>query len=131
MAARASARPIVSVMTNVASDMAYLVRTEFRLARAELGEKFSAMSSAGIYIGVGAAFALSGLIVVLFDIAHWIVVAGLAYPWALLIVGLVSLVLGLIAARTGVSRIRSSQLMPERTLEQMREDFAVAKEHVG
>jgi len=131
MAVRAGPRPMVSVVTSVASDLAYLVQTEFRLARAELSEKLSAISSAGLYIGVGAAFALSGLIVVLFDIAHWIAVWGLAYPWALLIVGLVSLALGAVFALAGVNKVRTSELVPERTLEQMREDIAVAREHVG
>jgi hypothetical protein len=42
MATKESARPIVSLMTHVASDLAYLVQTEFRLARAELREKTSA-----------------------------------------------------------------------------------------
>ena len=41
MATRETTRPIVSVMTHVASDLAYLVQTEFRLARAGIGEKLS------------------------------------------------------------------------------------------
>jgi|SRR5271165_3841827 len=131
MAVRARARPIVSVMTSVASDVGYLIRTEFRLARAELGEKLSEVSNAAIFMGVGAALALSGLIVLLFCIATWISVWGLFYGWALLIVSLVAIALGGIAALIGVNKIRSAELVPERTLEQVREDYAVAKEHMG
>ena len=48
MVARETSRPLVSLMTHVASDLAYLVQTEFRLARAEVGEKFATVSNAGV-----------------------------------------------------------------------------------
>ena len=130
MATRDTTRPIVSLMTHVASDLAYLVQTEFRLARAEIGEKLSAFSNAGVYLALGAVFALSGLIVLLFDIAQWITAAGLAYEWSLLIVAVVALVIAALAAMAGIQRLKSSNLVPDRTLEQMREDYAVAKEHM-
>ena len=130
MPLRETTRPIVSVMTQVASDLAYLVQTEFRLARAEMGEKLSAASNAGVYLGLGAVIALAGLIVLLFDIARWITVAGLASEWSLLIVAVVTLAIGAMLAMAGVSKIRNSALVPTRTLEQVREDYVVAREHV-
>lgn len=130
MATRESSRPIVSLMTHVASDLAYLVQTEFRLARAELGEKMSAASDAGIYLAFGGAVALGGFIALLFDIASWINAAGLSYPWSLLIVAVVALVIGAALAMVGANRLKGSALVPSRTLDQMREDYVVAKEHV-
>jgi uncharacterized membrane protein YqjE len=130
MATRETSRPIMSLMTEVASDLAYLVQTEFRLARTEVGEKVAAMSSAGVWLGLGAALALAGLIVLLFDIARWITVAGLPAEWSLLIVAVVTLVVGGIVAMVGVNRMRASELVPDRTLGQMREDYVTAKEHV-
>ncbi len=130
MPLRETTRPIVSVVTQVASDLAYLVQTEFRLARAEMGEKLSAASNAGVYLGLGAVIALAGLIVLLFDIARWITVAGLASEWSLLIVAGVTLAIGAVLAMAGVSKIRNSALVPTRTLEQVREDYVVAREHV-
>jgi uncharacterized membrane protein YqjE len=130
MATRETTRPIVSVMTQVASDLAYLVQTEFRLARAEMGEKLSAISNAGAYLGLGGVIALAGLIVLLFDIAQWITVAGLPYEWSLLIVALVTLAIGAVLAIAGVNRMKGADLAPKRTLEQVREDYVVAKEHV-
>jgi len=123
-------RPIVSLMTHVASDLAYLVQTEFRLARAEIGEKLSAASNAGVYLALGAVFALSGLIVFLLDIARWLAVAGLAYEWGLLIVAVVALVIGALAAMAGVQRLKASNLVPDRALEQVRADYATAREHM-
>jgi hypothetical protein len=129
MATRESARPIVSLMTHVASDLAYLVQTEFRLARAEMSEKVSVASNAGVYLTIGGVIALGGFIALLFDIASWINAAGLSYPWSLLIVALVTLAIDGTLAMTGVNRLKGSALVPKRTLEQMREDYTVAKEH--
>lgn len=131
MPTRETSRPIVSVMTQVASDLAYLVQTEFRLARAEMGEKLSAASNGGAYLGAGGVIALAGLIALLFDIAQWITVAGLPYQWSLLIVAVVTLAIGAVLAIAGVARVRRATSAPIRTIEQMREDYVVAKEHVG
>ena len=130
MATRETSRPIASLLTHVASDLAYLVQTEFRLARTEMGEKLSEASNAGVYLGLGGAIALAGLIVLLFDVARWIALAGLAYEWSLLIVAVVALAIGAALAMTGVSRLNGSAFVPERTLEQMRSDYVVAKEQV-
>jgi Putative Actinobacterial Holin-X, holin superfamily III len=130
MPTKETTRPIVSLMTHVASDLAYLVQTEFRLARAEMAEKLSAASGAGVYLGLGAGIALAGFIVLLFDIAQWITVAGLASEWSLLIIGGVTLVIGGLLAIAGAARLRGARLAPTRTLEQVREDYVVAKEHV-
>jgi hypothetical protein len=40
-------------VTHVASDLAYLVQTEFRLARAEISEKLSDASNAAVYLALG------------------------------------------------------------------------------
>jgi uncharacterized membrane protein YqjE len=130
MATRETTRPIISLMTHVASDLAYLVQTEFRLARAEMGEKLSAASNAGVYLALGVVIALGGYIALVFDIAHWIAVAGLSYEWSLLVVALVALAIGAAVAMAGVVRLRGSAFVPDRTLEQVREDYVVAKEHV-
>lgn len=129
MATRDSARPLVSVVTHVASDLAYLVQTEIRLARAEIGEKLSAVSNAGTYLAMAGVIALCGVIVLLFDIARWLTVAGVPLEWGLLIVAIVTLAIGAALAIVGVNRLKGSALVPNRTLEQMREDYAVAKEH--
>lgn len=130
MATKETSRPIVSLMTHVTSDLAYLVQTEFRLARAEMGETIAAASNAGVYLAIGGVVALSGFIALLFDIASWITVAGLPYEWSLLIVAVVALAIGGILAMAGVNRMRASSLVPKRTLEQMRQDYVVAKEQV-
>jgi hypothetical protein len=82
------------LLTNIASDLAFLVQTEFRMARAELSENMSVASNAGIYLALGGVVVLGGFIVLLLDIASRIKAAGLSYPWSLLIVAIVALVIG-------------------------------------
>jgi hypothetical protein len=106
------------------------VQTEFRMARAEMGEKLSAASNAGAYLAIGEAVVLCGLIALLFDIACWLAVAGMPYEWGLLVVAVVALAIGGVLAMVGVHRFQRSALVPDRTLEQVREDYAVAKEHM-
>jgi Putative Actinobacterial Holin-X, holin superfamily III len=130
MVTRETSRPIMSLMSHVASDLAYLVQTEIRLARSEIGEKVAAASNGGVYLATGAILALGGLIILLFDIAQWLTVAGLPFEWSLLIVAVVALVVGGIVAMVGVNRVKGPALVPQRTLEQMREDYLTAREHV-
>ena len=130
MVVREASRPILSLVSEVGSDFAYLVQTEFRLARAEMGEKVASFAGAGVWLAIGALLGLAGLIVLLFDAARWITVAGLPAEWSLLVVAVVALVAGGLTVMAGVSRLRSSELVPNRTLEQMREDYETAREHV-
>ena len=130
MDARNAPVPLVSLVTQLGSDFAYLLQTEIRMARAELSERLSAAASAGAYVAAAAVLLLSGFIVLLVDIARWLEVAGLFYPWSLLLVAIVALAAGGALAFVGVGRLKESSLVPQRTLEQMREDFTVAKDHV-
>ena len=130
MDARNAPVPLVSLVTQLGSDFAYLLQTEIRMARAELSERLSAAASAGAYVAAAAVLLLGGFIVLLVDIARWLEVAGLFYPWSLLLVAIVALAAGGALAFVGVGRLKESSLVPQRTLEQMREDFTVAKDHV-
>jgi uncharacterized membrane protein YqjE len=122
--------PLVSLVTQLASDFAYLLQTEIRMARAELSEKLSVAANAGLFVGAAVILLLGGFIVLLIDIARWLEVAGLSYPWSLLLVAIVSLVTAGAVALAGVRQLKESSLVPQRTLKQMREDFTVAKDHV-
>lgn len=130
MATKEISRPIASVMTQVTSDLVHLVQTEFRLARAEMGETIAAASNAGVYRALDGVIALGGFTALLFDVASWITAAGLPYQWSLLIVAVIALAIGAILAVAGVNRMRASSLVPKRALEQVRLDFVAAKEQV-
>ena len=131
MATKDSSRPLASVMTQVVSDLAFLLQTEIRLARAEIGEKLSSAANGGMLIGIGAVLLLPGIFVLLLAIVRWLAVAGLPEQWGLLLVGAVTVGIGVALALIGANSFKGSALVPDRTIEQLRADYTVAKEHVS
>jgi hypothetical protein len=56
--------------------------------------------------------------------------SGFQAPAAALIVGGITLVIGLILMLIGASRVRPSKLVPQRTIDQIQQDASVAKQNV-
>src|SRR5262245_28143946 len=131
MTAREKQRPITSLLTHVISEVAYLLQTEIRLAKAEISEKISNAALGAGMIGGGAVLLLAGLIVLLFGIVQWLVVAGIPQEWAFLLVGIVVLAGGGTLVMVGLKSFKGSELMPQRTIEQVRADFSVVKDQVS
>ena len=129
MATQDRVHPVTSVLTAVVSEVAYLLQTELRLARAELAEKFNQYINGGVLLGAAIAVALPGLVVFLLGIARWLAVAGMPEQWALLLVGVVVIAIGAGLAFAGIKALKVSPV-PERTIEQVRADFSIAKEQV-
>lgn len=123
-------RPLASVATRVISDIAYLVQTEIRMARAEIAEKLGRAGRGGALIGAGAVLLLPAIFMLLLDVARWIEIAGLRQEWSLLLVGGVAAVIGIMLALAGTSSIKAAAPIPDRTMAQVRADISVAKEHV-
>src|SRR5436309_12945186 len=131
MATRETSRPLASVMTQVVSDLAFLLQTEFRLARAEVGEKMSQAANGAMFLGIAAVLSLAGLFVLLLAAVRWLEIAGMPDQWGYLLVGVVTLGAGVLLAMKGVNNFKASSLKPDRTIEQLRADYSVAKEHVS
>jgi hypothetical protein len=123
-------RPLASLATRVISDVAYLVQTEIRLARAEITQKLSRAARGGVLVGVAAILLLSGIFMLLLDAARWLEVAGLRQEWSMLLVGGLTVVVGIALAVAGANSLKGSALVPDQTIEQVRADIGVAKEHV-
>jgi hypothetical protein len=130
MITRDTSRPLASLITQVMSDLAYLLQTEIRLARAEVAENVSRIANGGTFIGVAAVLLLTGVPILLLAIVRWLEIAGLPNQWGLLVVGGVVVVIGIALALMGANRLKQSTLKPDRTIEQVRADFSMAKEHV-
>lgn len=130
MAARDANHPVTALITSVINEITHLLQTEFRLARAEVKEKVAQFSNGGALIGAGAVLLLPGLVVLSFAIVRWLVIAGMAEEWALLLVAAIILIAGAGLIIAGVNAIKASSLVPERTIDQVRADFSIAKEQV-
>ena len=117
-----------NAISNVISDLADLFQKEVRLARAELSEKISITFRAGIWIF---AAAILSIVAVLLAVQACVLAlsaaTGIALHWSSLIV---AAILG-VAASAVFAKGRAdvpSQIAPDRALNQVKQDIAVAKE---
>jgi uncharacterized membrane protein YqjE len=129
--ATGDSRPLAALLTQIVSDLSFLLQTEIRLAKAELSDKAVQVANGGIFIGIGAVSLLAGLFILLIAAVRWLEVAGLADRWGYLLVGLVAVGIGVALALKGVNSFKPSALVPDRTVEQLKADYTVAKEHVS
>jgi uncharacterized membrane protein YqjE len=122
--------PLPRVLSDVVSDLVDLIQKEFRLARAELADKLSTKFQAGVWVlaavALGFVALLAAVQAMIFGIA-----AGfqIALHWSCLIVA------GLLAAFAAGAYALGSQkakedLTPERTIYQVKQDIATAKEQL-
>jgi len=115
----------------LSEDMTLLVRQEVQLARAELSEKLSRLTTnlvsviAGGFVAyVGALALVAALILALNDLAS-------ISPWvSALIVGAVLAIAGYAMLRRGVSELKRVDLAPRRTVENIKDDVQAIKDDV-
>jgi hypothetical protein len=124
-------RPLATLLTQIVSDLSFLLQTEIRLARAELSDKASQVANGGMFIGIAAVFSLAGLFILLMAAVRWLEVAGVPDRWGYLLVGAVAAGIGVALALKSINSFKPSALVPDRTIEQLKADYTVAKEHVS
>jgi hypothetical protein len=126
-------RSLISLVADLFRETSTLVHQEAELAKAEISEKVTEMGKGIAAIAIGGAILFAGFIVLLFAACN-----GLAMmlpeeyaAWlAPLIVGLAVMVLGFIAVGIGKHELSGSNLTPSRTMESLRRDTQLVKEHV-
>ena len=117
-----------NAFSRVITDLADLMQKELRLARAELSEKLSITIRAGVWMSVAAVLAiLAALLVVQACVLGLSAATGIALHWSSLIVA------ALLAAGGGAAFAKGKadvpeQLAPDRAINQVTQDIAVAKE---
>lgn len=124
-------RSVPELLSSLVGQVSTLFRKEIQLARAEMGEKFSHATSAVMPLAAGGALLLASLVVLLFAAAAGITwLFNIATGISLLIVGVVFALIGYLLVQSGISQLKVSNLMPERTAEQISRDAEVAREQV-
>jgi len=123
-------RTIVNLITDVIDDAAHLFQTEIRLIRTEINEKIARLASGGTLVAIGAVAGLAAVFLLLQAIVRWLAVAGLPDQWGYLLVGLAVAGVAATFLMKGINNVKSTNLMPDRTLDQLKADFATVKEHV-
>ena len=117
-----------NAFSRVITDLADLMQNELRLARAELSEKLSIPIRAGVWMSVAAVFAIvATLLVVQACVLGLSGATGIALHWSSLIVA------ALLAAGGGAAFAKGKadvpeKLAPDRAINQVKQDIAVAKE---
>ena len=117
-----------NAFSKVVTDLADLMQKEMQLARAELSEKLSISIRAGVWMSAAAVLAIaSGFLIVQASVLGLSAATGIALHWSCLIVAAVLAA----AAGAGFSKGRADvpeQLTPDRAINQVKQDLAVAKE---
>jgi hypothetical protein len=116
-------------LANVVGDLADLLQKEIHLAKAELTEKFSARLRAGVWIGAAAGLGAVALLLIIQGIVFGIASFGIPLHWSCLIVAAV-LAAAAAAAYARGSAEASAELTPTRTIRQVKQDIATAREHL-
>jgi fatty acid desaturase len=114
--------------SKVVTDLADLMQKEMRLAQAELSEKLSISIRAGVWMSAAAVLAIVGVFLIVQAIVLSLSAAtGIALQWSCLIVAAV------LAGAAGAAFAKGRadvphQLTPDRAINQVKRDIAVAKE---
>ncbi|MCW2284584.1 tetrahydromethanopterin S-methyltransferase subunit G [Rhodoblastus acidophilus] len=125
-------RPVADIIGDLFNQATSLFGKETQLMRAELSENVGRVGR-GIGLLVGGAVLLIPALVILLQAATAALIENyqLASYWSALIVGGVTLIVGLILVMSGAGRLRAEELMPDRTVRQLRRDATVVKQQVG
>jgi hypothetical protein len=121
-------RSIAQLVGDSISELTKLVQNEIDLARAEVVQKVSMGTSAARFVAAGAILLTPGIVLVLLAVASELTALGLSQPLAYLCSGLGALIIAAALMWAGMSRLSPSALKPAATLEQIRQDKAMATE---
>jgi xanthine/uracil permease len=125
-------RSLMGLFADLWRETQTLVHQEAQLAKAELSEKVSQVTTGAGEIAAGGAILFAGFIVLLFAAvgALELLIGSEHGLWlAPLIVGVVVMVVGYVVLARGRKQMTPGNLAPHRTLDSLQRDARLAKEH--
>jgi len=123
-------RSLGDLLADLTRQISTLVRQEIALARAETVSELKGAARGGGMVAIGGVLVHAGALAVLAAIALVLIQAGVT-PWlAALLVGVVVAAIGAALIGSGRSAIAATDLTPRRTIETIKDDATMAKEHV-
>lgn len=126
-------RTLLGLFGDLWRETTTLVHNEAELAKAEISEKVSKVTSGAGEIAAGGAILFAGFIVLLFAAVgalELMIPSEHAIWMAPLIVGVVVMIIGYIALAMGKKQMKAENLAPQRTIDSLQRDARLAKEHV-
>ena len=124
-------RSIPEVLSDLIGQVTTLFRKEAELARTEISDKITHAATGIGFAVVGAVLAMPALVVLLQAIVGMLVRAGMAFPLAALIVGGVTLVIGILLLIAGMERLKKTSFTPEKTIHQLQRDAEMVKQETS
>ena len=121
-------RSLPEVIQDIVGNVQELIRSEFRLAKAETREEVSKAAKSSVMLGAGivlAAYAVGFLLLTVMYALETTVA-----PWlAALIVAVGVMIIAMVAVSTGRKRMKQVH-MPEKTIETVKENVQWAKQRI-
>lgn len=121
-------RGIIATISGILNEVFNLIRGEFALARAEIGEKVSGLLGAVIMLMVGLALIIAALGVLLDALVFALAASGIHPGWSAFIIGVGTAVVGGVLIMVAKARFKPENLLPEKTAGQLRKDSETLKE---
>jgi len=122
-------RSLGELFASLSKDTTTLVRQEIELAKTEISEKVSETGKNVASLVVGGAIAYAALLFILAAIA--VGLAQIMEPWlAVLIVGVVVAIVGLILVQKGMTALKHMNFVPEKTIATLKEDKEWAQQQI-
>jgi uncharacterized membrane protein YgdD (TMEM256/DUF423 family) len=128
----AKGRSLIGLFSDLWRETQTLVHQEAQLAKAEISQKVSQVTTGAGEIAAGGLVLFAGFIVLLFAAvgALELLIASEHAIWlAPLIVGVVVMIVGYIVLSRGRKQLQAENLAPERTMESLQRNATLAKEH--
>lgn len=119
-------RPMSSVLLDIVGNVQQIVRSEVRLARAEVGEELSKLRAATVLLGVGALLAVFSAIFLLLAAVYALSLVMPGWAAALIVCGAVALIAAVFVV-AGIKRLKAVRAVP-RTAANVKEKVEWAKQ---
>ena len=122
-------RSMGEILQSIIADVQEIVRSEFRLAKAEVQEETAKVARSGIPLIAGLLLGLYALGFMLLAAVHALSIVVAAWL-AALIVGFVVGVVSLILINMGRNRLKGVKVVPEKTIGSMKENVQWARNQI-
>lgn len=117
-----------ALLGDLTNEISNLFRGELRLFRAELGEKSNQIFAALALIVAGIVLLLPGLNAIMAFLIGLIAAIGIGTGWAALIAAVVVALIGYGLVSSGIRKLKTARLTPDRTMHSLGEDQKTARE---
>ncbi len=126
-------RSIGTLVSELSQETTTLLQQEIALAKTEMSEKVSQVSTALVRLALGGLVLFAGLLLLLDAVVYGLseIMPPDLTPWLpALLVGLVVAIIGAVLLQKGRSNLQTSSLMPQRTATSLQRDTTMVKEQV-